>query len=82
MNKENALILCTADEVYRAIENEMLRLKRNISNEEVQALLWRLVEEKKAKFIGTTTQDIDLLVGNLREDGFKIKNLKEKDGSC
>jgi len=31
------------------------------------------------KFMGITDQDIDMLTGNLRERGFKIKNLKEEE---
>ena len=77
MNK-HALILVMPEEICQAIEDKMLRLKRNISNEEVQELLWKLVEQKKAKFLGTTHKDVDLLCGDLRENGIKVKNLTEE----
>jgi hypothetical protein len=77
MNK-NALILVMPEEICQAIEDEMIRLKRNISNEEVQELLWKLVEQKKAKFLGTTSQDADMICGNMRENGIKVKNIAEE----
>lgn len=75
---EHALILVMPEEICQAIEDEMLRLKRNISNEEVQELLWKLVEQKKAKFLGTTDKDIDLICGDMRENGIKVKNIEEE----
>jgi uncharacterized protein (DUF1015 family) len=35
-------------------------------------------KNKEIKHLGITDQDIDMLTGNLRERGFKIKNLKEE----
>ena len=31
----------------------------------------------KIKFIGTTDMDADMLAGNMRENGYKILNMKE-----
>ena len=70
----NILIMVMPEEICQAIEDEMLRLKRNITNKEVQELLWKLVEQKKAKFIGVTDMDKDLLKGNLEEEGFRIQD--------
>lgn len=77
-NNKHALILVMPEEICQAIEDEMFRLKRNITNKEVQELLWKLVKEKKAKFLDTTDNDIDLLSGNLRENGIKVRNIEEK----
>jgi len=33
----------------------------------------------KVKELGTTDMDVDLLTGNLRENGKKVLNLKEED---
>jgi len=78
MDNKRALILVSSEEICHAIEEAMMDKKRNISNEEVQQLLWKLVEQKKATFIGTTNQDVSLLTGNLRENGIKVKNLSEE----
>jgi len=78
MENKHALILVMPEEISQAIEDEMIRLKRNISNEEVQELLWKLVEQKKAKFLGTTSQDADMICGNMRENGIKVKNIAEE----
>jgi len=78
MKKKNVLIMVTAGEICKAIEEEMQRLGRNISNKEIQVLLYKLVKKKKAKFIGNTDMDGDLLTGNLREKGIRIQNLNEE----
>lgn len=78
MTNKNALILVNSGELCDAIEAEMIRLNRNITNEEVQNLLWKLVDDKKAKFIGTTNLDGDLISGNLREQGIIVRNLNEE----
>lgn len=38
----------------------------------------QLGKEKSINFIGQTNQDIDLLSGNLREQGIKVLNLNEE----
>jgi len=77
-NKKNYLIMLTAEELKEAISNEMIDKRRNISNIEVQEVVERLVIEGKAKVIGTTNKDGDLLTGELREQGLKIKNINEE----
>ena len=76
--KKNYLIMLTAGQLKEAIENEMIDKRRNISNVEVQKLMAKLVTEGKAKVIGTTTKDGDLLTGDLREKGLKVRNLNEE----
>lgn len=78
MTYKHSLIMVSADIICRAIEDEMTRLGRNISNEEVQQLLFKLTKENKAKFLGVTEMDGDLLTGNLRENKIKVLNLNEE----
>ena len=36
-------------------------------------------KRNKIKYIGSTNMDIDLLTGNLREKGLKIRNMNEEN---
>ena len=38
-----------------------------------------IMKKKQIKPIGSTDQDIDMLTGNLRENGIKVRNLKEDE---
>jgi hypothetical protein len=40
--------------------------------------LFKLTKENKAKFLGVTEMDGDLLTGNLRENKIKVLNLNEE----
>lgn len=45
--------------------------------DDMTPIFLKYMEEKGNKPIGNTDMDIDLLAGNLRENGLKILNMKE-----
>lgn len=71
----------TGEEMCKIIEDEIARLGRDITNEEMQQLLGDAAI-KQHRVIGMTEHpeavDVDLMVGNLREEGAKVKFLNEE----
>ena len=76
----NILSLMTADVLVDAIEKEQGRVGHSLSNEELQDLVHKLIQEGKAQLLAAQKDviDIDLLAGNLREDGYRVLNINEK----
>jgi len=70
----------TCKDLVDAIEMEQMRLGHDLSNSELQDLVHNLIREGKAKVLSVSKEkpDIDLLAGNLREDGVKVLNINEE----
>lgn len=69
----------TADEAAQLIGDKMKELGRDITNEEVNKLLSDYaIEQNKVLFTSEEPIDSDLLTGNLREEGYKVRNLNEE----
>lgn len=77
--KKHYAIMMTVGEVCDLIENEMARLGRNITNEEVNELITKAAIERDA-VIATSDKpmDADMLTGELREEGVKVRNINEE----
>lgn len=79
--KEGGTILSvfTAEELCNIIESRMKELGRNITNAELNELISNKAIEMK-RIIGASEEkiDSDLMVGNLREEGVKIRSINEE----
>lgn len=73
------LSMTTVGDLVDAIEAEQKRLGRDITNAELNELVLRMARENKVKVLSVSDErpDIDLLAGNLREDGMKVVNINE-----
>lgn len=77
--EERAMYMLDVDTMLKVYE--LAKAHGKISDECIQSEFEEIKKlyPEKFKFIGITDQDIDMLSGNLRENGFKIKNLKEEE---
>ena len=73
-------------EDYIIIMEEAIKLAKERGKKEgdnIEQEFFEIVEKKKMtdkiKHLGKTEKDIDLLTGDLREQGLKILNLKEEE---
>lgn len=74
------LSVINSDVLVEAIEKEIAKLGRDLSNVELNDLVNRLIKDGKATLLHAQKEkmDGDLLAGNLREDGYKVTNLNEE----
>jgi hypothetical protein len=77
--KERAMYMVDVDTMIKVYE--LAKEHGKIAGENIQEEFDEIKKlfPEKFKFMGVTDQDIDMLTGNLRESGFKIKNLKEEE---
>lgn len=76
-----SMIMLTAGEIVDIIEKEIERLGRNITNEELNILLTEEARKKDqviAESLNKEDLDVDMITGNLREEGLKVRNLNEE----
>ena len=74
------LSVVNSDVLVTAIEAEIARLGRNITNVEINELVNKLVAGGKGEVVAVTKEplDMDVLGGNLREKGVKVRNISEE----
>jgi hypothetical protein len=67
----------TLDEYLEIIE--LAKLHDKTEGDDMTAELEEIAKKypDKVKFLGETEKDLDLLCGDMRENGYKILNLKE-----
>lgn len=78
--KAYALNLITLGDLVDELEKEEVIVGRKLTNQEFNDLVNRLAREGKAEVLSVHKEkpDLDLLTGNLREDGKKVLNLNEE----
>lgn len=69
---------------YLEIMEEAIKLGKSKGKKEgdnLETEFFEIAKQKNKipKYLGSTKMDIDLLTGNLRENGLKILNLKEEE---
>lgn len=75
------LSMMTAEEICSIIEARTKELGRDITNQELNELLTKAAIDRKkviAMSENKEDMDIDLLAGNLREEGFTVRNDAEE----
>jgi hypothetical protein len=74
------LSVIDSDKLIEAIEQEKERLGHYPDNKELNILVNRLITEGKAQLVHAQEKalDVDLLAGNLREEGCKVLNMGEE----
>lgn len=81
-SKNQNNLIWTLDNIGTVLEiYELGLIHGKKAGDSLQEEFEEILKKKKEKFklLGETDQDIDLLTGNLREQGLKILNFKELD---
>lgn len=80
--KNKVLMMLSGQEVLEVYEEAVKRALKNgkKTGESIEEEFFEVMKEKKiaGTIIGSTDKDIDLLTGDLRESGFKVKNINEE----
>lgn len=75
------MIISTAGEICDALDAAIKRLGRDLTKEEVNKVITEMaLEHRGAEILQSSDEpfDIDLLAGDLREDGIKVIHPKEQ----
>jgi len=80
----NAVFACSIEDYLTIMEEAVIlgkeRGKKTGDNLEKEFFEVAKKKNLMPQFLGKTEQDIDLIAGNLREDGLKILNMREQQG--
>ncbi len=77
MDKKYYMWSITANDYIEIVELAQKHGKKEGDSMEEEVL--EVMEKKDKKPFGTTNKDVDMLTGELRDKGLKVRNLKEEE---